>query len=145
MAGQKSRGFWLRWINTFSRTAGKMFLLLFYCLTSKFCLFLSKKNTKIFDRWRDFISNQSNWWQARKVAASGSAGLISSPELQVKYFYYYFIVWYPNFVCFCQKKHTKISDRWRDFILFQIKIIGGRLETRCELRPFFGSHELVAG
>ena len=24
-----------------------------------------------------------NWWQARKVAASGSAGLIPSPELQV--------------------------------------------------------------
>ena len=25
-----------------------------------------------------------NWWQARKVAASGSAGLIPSPELQVR-------------------------------------------------------------
>ncbi len=25
-----------------------------------------------------------NWWQARKVAAAGSAGLIPSPELQVK-------------------------------------------------------------
>ena len=24
-----------------------------------------------------------NWWQARKVAAAGSAGLIPSPELQV--------------------------------------------------------------
>ena len=28
-----------------------------------------------------------NWWQARKVAASGSAGLIPSPELQVYYFF----------------------------------------------------------
>jgi hypothetical protein len=26
-----------------------------------------------------------NWWQARKVAAAGSAGLIPSPELQVGY------------------------------------------------------------
>ena len=24
-----------------------------------------------------------NWWQARKVAAAGTAGLIPSPELQV--------------------------------------------------------------
>ena len=29
-----------------------------------------------------------NWWQARKVAASGSAGLIPSPELQVCYLIY---------------------------------------------------------
>lgn len=26
-----------------------------------------------------------NWWQARKVAAAGSAGLIPSPELQVQF------------------------------------------------------------
>ncbi len=25
-----------------------------------------------------------NWWQARRVAAAGSAGLIPSPELQVR-------------------------------------------------------------
>ena len=25
-----------------------------------------------------------NWWQARKVAAAGTAGLIPSPELQVR-------------------------------------------------------------
>ena len=26
--------------------------------------------------------DDNNWWQARKVAAAGSAGLIPSPELQ---------------------------------------------------------------
>ena len=31
-----------------------------------------------------------NWWQARKVAASGSAGLIPSPELQVRMHILYF-------------------------------------------------------
>jgi len=36
-----------------------------------------------------------NWWQARKVAASGSAGLIPSPELQVCLFVHVRIVHWP--------------------------------------------------
>ena len=34
-----------------------------------------------------------NWWQARKVAASGSAGLIPSPELQVCTLRKYHFMW----------------------------------------------------
>ena len=48
-----------------------------------------------------------NWWQARKVAASGSAGLIPSPELQVKCFNYFFYCLNQNFVCFCKKNTQK--------------------------------------
>ena len=38
-----------------------------------------------------------NWWQARKIAAAGTAGLIPSPELQVNFFPPEFPV-VPNFL-----------------------------------------------
>ena len=40
-----------------------------------------------------------NWWQARKVAAAGSAGLIPSPELQVRYYDLFDRCYYVNERC----------------------------------------------
>ena len=51
-----------------------------------------------------------NWWQARKVAASGSAGLIPSPELQVSPWW-----WYRYTVTSLQPVHFSFRKRQLQF------------------------------